>query len=354
LRVTEKHTFIHVQDDSDDWVRQLAARARAFSDPGVVERSSCSVSEDGCRESIDCESLDVEEHDSSSEKLGRALTSSTRASSPSSQNSSATSPRARETWADMEDEEGNENESPCLYDHQRRIRSADANTGEDDEAAFGHSPSLPSRSSSQVHCTIVGSSYDFGVVTQATHVEQRSMQWLPVVTYANGYCMPYTDCSPVDFSCPHQSASLSVNLKNLSSDCTLNTVLETLDREGFLGYYDFVHVPISFVTKKPVGYAQVNLCDHASALRLCQHFQGFRDWASSTNTIDSSGCRANLDTGSQGLHSLIERYRNSPLMHPNVPQDYKPAIFRNGQRVCFPAPTARIKAPRVRHQNRNT
>jgi hypothetical protein len=276
----------------------------------------------------------------SSEKLGRALTSSTRASSPSSQNSSASSPRGRETWADMEDEEGNDS------------------TGENDEAASEHSPPLPSRSSSPVNYTIVGTTCDVGVVAQAAHVQQRSVEWVLAAPSfwsadAHGYCMSYTDYSPVNFPCPHQNASLSVNLKNLPPDCTLNSLLETLDREGFSGYYDFVHVPISFVTKLPVGYAQVNLCDHASALCLCQHFQGFRDWASSTNSSDSSGCCTNLNTVTHGLRSLIERYRNSPLMHQNVPEDYKPALFRNGQRICFPAPTARIKAPRVRHQKRN-
>jgi len=66
----------------------------------------------------------------SREKIGRALTSSTRVSSPSSSISSASSPHGRETWADMEDEEGNEYEAPCLCDGQQPTRSADSNTGQ--------------------------------------------------------------------------------------------------------------------------------------------------------------------------------------------------------------------------------
>ena len=34
----------------------------------------------------------------------------------------------------------------------------------------------------------------------------------------------------------------NLNLKNLPADCTLSNVLDTLDREGFSGYYNFVHV----------------------------------------------------------------------------------------------------------------
>jgi hypothetical protein len=44
--------------------------------------------------------------------------------SPSSSISSASSPHGRETWADMEDEEGNGYESACLCS----TRSADAST----------------------------------------------------------------------------------------------------------------------------------------------------------------------------------------------------------------------------------
>jgi hypothetical protein len=64
----------------------------------------------------------------SREKFGRTVTASTRVSSPSSSISNASSPHGRETWAGMEDEEGNEYESPRLCDSQQATRSADATT----------------------------------------------------------------------------------------------------------------------------------------------------------------------------------------------------------------------------------
>jgi len=49
----------------------------------------------------------------------------------------------------------------------------------------------------------------------------------------------------------------------------------------------------------------------------------------------------------QGLSELVERYRNSPVMHASVPQECKPVIFLNGRTVKFPEPTQQIKPPKV-------
>ena len=41
----------------------------------------------------------------------------------------------------------------------------------------------------------------------------------------------------------------------------------------------------------------------------------------------------------------VDRYRNSPVMHRDVPDEYKPVIFKNGVRKNFPRPTKKVKAP---------
>lgn len=51
----------------------------------------------------------------------------------------------------------------------------------------------------------------------------------------------------------------------------------------------------------------------------------------------------------QGLKAHIERYRNSPMMHESVDAKFKPMMFSNGARVPFPAPTKKLKPPRMRH-----
>jgi len=50
----------------------------------------------------------------------------------------------------------------------------------------------------------------------------------------------------------------------------------------------------------------------------------------------------------QGLHTHIELYRNSPVMHKSVDDEAKPALLRHGVRLSFPEPTQRLRAPRAR------
>lgn len=49
----------------------------------------------------------------------------------------------------------------------------------------------------------------------------------------------------------------------------------------------------------------------------------------------------------QGLEAHVERYRNSPVMHEDVPDTFKPVLFANGVRISFPLPTRKLRAPRL-------
>jgi hypothetical protein len=61
-----------------------------------------------------------------------------------------------------------------------------------------------------------------------------------------------------------------------------------------------------------------------------------------------SSCTAGWYQFGQGLYNMIERYRNSPIMNDAVPSVYKPAYFEFGQEIPFPAPTRRLRMPRLR------
>lgn len=50
----------------------------------------------------------------------------------------------------------------------------------------------------------------------------------------------------------------------------------------------------------------------------------------------------------QGLEAHIAHFRNSPVMHEDVREEHKPALFKDGERVEFPKPTKVIRAPRLR------
>jgi hypothetical protein len=132
----------------------------------------------------------------------------------------------------------------------------------------------------------------------------------------------------------------SVMLRNLPLDLTRDMFLEMLNREGFMGDYDIIYLPRDFKTEANLGYAFVNLLDHDSAVRMQEHFSGFRRWS-----LRSAKKCETAWSSHQGLAEYVDRYRNNPVMHESVPDDFKPAFFRKGVHVDFPAPTRKLKSP---------
>lgn len=133
-------------------------------------------------------------------------------------------------------------------------------------------------------------------------------------------------------------------LRNITNRYTQGLLLELLDARGFGATYDFVYLPMDFRNGVNLGYAFVNLLVHEDALRLMNDFQGFNGWQ-----VDSAKvCEVSWAQPHQGLVEHVERYRNSPVMHQSMPEEYKPMIFKEGQRVPFPPPTKAIRAPKLR------
>jgi len=117
-------------------------------------------------------------------------------------------------------------------------------------------------------------------------------------------------------------------LRDLPDGCTRDTVQAMLDNRGLVGEYDFLYVPIDFKTRANLGHAIVNFVSSNAAMVFLQTFDG--------------SVTANVSCN--GLEALAARYQNSPVMHPAVPDDYRPAIFQAGRRANFPAPS---KEPRL-------
>merc|ERR1740121_2134085 len=95
---------------------------------------------------------------------------------------------------------------------------------------------------------------------------------------------------------------------------------------------------------KGFGYAFINFTKTEKAVHFTEQFEGFSDWPVESDMT----CEVSWSNVLQGLEAHVERYRNSPLMHPSVPDEFRPACFDGARRVPFPAPTQRIKAPRYR------
>lgn len=138
----------------------------------------------------------------------------------------------------------------------------------------------------------------------------------------------------------------TVMLRNLPNNYTQAMVLAMLDGEGFLGDYDFVYLPMDFRTNACLGYAFVNLTSPTVVPRFWEAFDGYTNWAVPSGKVGFvSWCGPH-----QGYDAHVERYRNSPIMHESVPDEFKPAVFRLGMRVAFPPPTKKPRVPRLRNQ----
>mmetsp|Transcript_35768 Transcript_35768/g.57078 ORF Transcript_35768/g.57078 Transcript_35768/m.57078 type:complete len:247 (-) Transcript_35768:84-824(-) len=131
-------------------------------------------------------------------------------------------------------------------------------------------------------------------------------------------------------------------LRNLPSRYTREMFVRTLDLHGFKGKYNLVYLPKDFQTGSNLGHAMVNLISGAQARRFRDQFDGFRDWVLSEQKV----CEVSFCPTLQGLQAHIDRYKNSPVMHDSVPDDFKPILLVKGCRVAFPPPTRRIRAPR--------
>lgn len=144
------------------------------------------------------------------------------------------------------------------------------------------------------------------------------------------------------------SQSCTCVIRNIPVGYTRDLLLQMLDRYGFKGSYDFVYLPLDFRTKQILGHALVNLVSLVDAFRLRDSLHGSAEWVPCCD----KKCEVILDSPLQGFQAHVDRYRNSPVMHENVPDEFKPIIFVDGRRAPFPAPTKTIRSPnqwRQRH-----
>jgi len=147
-------------------------------------------------------------------------------------------------------------------------------------------------------------------------------------------------CTPASASPP---APTTVLIKNLPCDYSRDMLVDTLNAKGFATLYDFLYSPMNFGTRANFGYAFINFISPEDADNFVLAFQHFSDWSVPSSQV------ADVDwSDRQGLEILVDRYRNSPLMHERVPDEAKPMLLENGIRVDFPPPTRPLKPLRVR------
>jgi hypothetical protein len=155
------------------------------------------------------------------------------------------------------------------------------------------------------------------------------------------YIESMLDTSPLPEDDPTKT---TVMARNIPPNFTRAMLTCLLDGNGFLGHYNFLYLPVDFGTLRSFGYAVVNFVTHADAVHFGHFFHGFQ------GLVDEAGNHMSgvveWSGALQGLENHVERYRDSPMMHPRVRDELKPMLFARGQRVAFPPPTKVLKMPR--------
>merc|ERR1712048_282476 len=138
----------------------------------------------------------------------------------------------------------------------------------------------------------------------------------------------------------------TVMMRNIPGEYTRADLLGLMDQQGFSGLYDLVYLPVDFKTELNHGYAFINFTRAENVERFRDQFMGFSDWLVPSERI----CEVSWSDQSQGIDANIQRYRDCPMMHESVEDRFKPVLFHDGQRIPFPMPTKKIRAPRIRKQ----
>jgi len=95
---------------------------------------------------------------------------------------------------------------------------------------------------------------------------------------------------------------------------------------------------------EPSGFAFVNFSSVAMAQRVMSRLNGF--------CMDDAALDVCWSEKDQGLELLVERHRNSPLMHPSVAEELRPLLLEDGAPVPFLAPTKKIRLQNLTQQLR--
>merc|ERR1712032_1140950 len=147
-----------------------------------------------------------------------------------------------------------------------------------------------------------------------------------------------------------ETGRTTIMLRNVPQSYSRTEMEQLLNVEGFAGTYDLLYFPYDFTTRMPVGYAFANFVTESEAARALEHFSGFARWKS---TAEEMPCETMYTSApQQGWAASIARYRNSPVMHPSVPEHMKPAVYEHGVQRAFPAPTKLIRSPRLSNWSR--
>jgi len=169
--------------------------------------------------------------------------------------------------------------------------------------------------------------------------------------------LPESDSSPASAARATRSLSTrnvltTVIVRRIPKHFTRAHVIDMLDRCGLRLSCDFVYLPVDFNSGDNLGFSFLNFVTSGAA-ESCLSLHGDPDGIS-TGGIGGMCLEVVWAVSQQGLKANIKRYRNNPVMHVSVPDEYKPALFCKGVRVPFPAPKRHIQPPQAHIERAHT
>jgi len=175
------------------------------------------------------------------------------------------------------------------------------------------------------------------------------MMWTPMPEGCNYMASEWPEQISTEYETTSTGATpgewrTTVMIRNMPNNYTREMMLDLVDVMGFKGCYDFAYLPVDFKSQAGLGYAFINFVSTEEAQRCFECFEGFCDWIVPSEKV----CTVTWGAPYQGLESHIERYQNSPVMHPSIQDEWKPVLFEHGLRIAFPPPTKPIKTPKIR------
>mmetsp|Transcript_52039 Transcript_52039/g.122131 ORF Transcript_52039/g.122131 Transcript_52039/m.122131 type:complete len:291 (-) Transcript_52039:310-1182(-) len=133
----------------------------------------------------------------------------------------------------------------------------------------------------------------------------------------------------------------SLVLRNIPSDYTRQALLDLFRKLHILDFVNFLYFPIRGRDGSSLGYAFVNVRNLDSVAKFTSSIEG---WplagrkGTTKATVHANSSMASLD-------ALINRYRDSSIMHSAVPVTMKPMLLHFGAEVPFPPPRQALSRP---------
>jgi len=138
-------------------------------------------------------------------------------------------------------------------------------------------------------------------------------------------------CSLSDDEGKDQNTSLT--LRNIPTAFTRKSLVQLLDKHGLQGEYNMIYLPMDRFRKKARGFAFVNFERHGGAQRCMSIFEGFQNWG----TLSTKVCTVEWGERKGDLQSQVLAYGNGAILRTDVPEEFKPALFRGGLQVPYSA-----------------